>query len=297
MVVLTVLGLGLLTARSEAGLVGALLRKEPGGLMARWLLLAALIALPLLGFLRLAGQLAGLYSARAGVGIMVLASVVVLVVTVAVTGARLNALGRQRALALERVAGSERRLRRALDHLLHVQDNERRGLAMDLHDDALPALGAIGLQLELAREQCRDPDTGERLGRLESELRAASLRLRHLMFDLVPEALDREGLGSVLRHRLEQMRGLTGIDYELVDRAGKRPSEQAAAVLYRIAVEALRNVGFRSSPGRRGQFGLSIMTERAELAGGAIRIDSQPGVGTTIVSWVPEGVERALESG
>jgi signal transduction histidine kinase len=239
-VVLAVLGLGLLTARSQAGLV-ALLRNEPGGLMAR-LLLAALIALPMIGLRRLAGQLAGLYSARAEVGSMVLASMVVLVVTVAVTGARVNALGRQRSLALDRLAGSERRLRRGLDHLLHVQDNERRGLAMDLHDDALPALGAIGLQLELARGQCRDPDTRERLGRAESELRAASLRLRHLMFDLVPEALDREGLGGVLRHRLEQMRGLTGIDYELVDRAGTGPSPQAAAVLYRIAVEALRNV-------------------------------------------------------
>jgi signal transduction histidine kinase len=325
-VVLMVLGLGLLTARSQAGLVGALLRNEPGGLMARWLLLAALIALPILGLLRLAGQLAGLYSARAGVGIMVLASVMVLVVTVAVTGARVNALGRQRSLALDRLAGSERRLRRALDHLLHVQDNERRGLAMDLHDDALPALGAIGLQLELAREQCRDPDTSERLGRAESELRATSLRLRHLMFDLVPEALDREGLGGVLRHRLEQMRGLTGIDYELVDRVGTGPSPQAAAVLYRIAVEALRNVarhahasrvrvelqstdgrvevtvaddgvGFRPSPPRRGHFGLSIMTERAELAGGAISIDSRPGAGSTLVFWIPAGVDEVLEAG
>ena len=101
--VLTVLGVGLLTARSDAGLVGALFGNEPGGLMARWLLLAALIALPLLGLLRLAGQLAGLYSARAGVGIMVLASVMVLVVTVAITAARVNALGRQRSLALARI--------------------------------------------------------------------------------------------------------------------------------------------------------------------------------------------------
>jgi signal transduction histidine kinase len=122
------------------------------------------------------------------------------------------------------------------------------------------------------------------------------------------------------------MRGLTGIDYELVDRVGTGPSPQAAAVLYRIAVEALRNVarhahasrvrvelqstdgrvevtvaddgvGFRPSPPRRGHFGLSIMTERAELAGGAISIDSRPGAGSTLVFWIPAGVDEMLEAG
>ncbi|MGB0091324.1 MAG: ATP-binding protein [Solirubrobacteraceae bacterium] len=324
--VLTILGLGLVIATPDAGLVAALLRNDPGGLMARWLLLAATIALPTLGMLRLAGQHAGLYDAGAGVGIMVLASLLVVLVTVGVTATKINALGRQRRLALEDLAASDRQLRKSLDHLLHVQENERRGLAIDLHDDALPALSAIGLQLELARERCQDPDVWERLSQAEAELRATRVRLRHLMLDLVPEALRQEGLGYVLRHRLEQMQGLSGLDYELIDGVGKQPSPHATAILYRIALEALHNVarhsdanrvrveleqrdgrvqltvaddgiGFRPSSPKPGHLGLSIMAERAELAGGGIQIDSQPGEGTAVLAWVPAGVVRFLETG
>ncbi|MGB0093410.1 MAG: sensor histidine kinase [Solirubrobacteraceae bacterium] len=323
---LVALGVGLLAATSESGFVGALFSATPGGLTARSLLLTGALALPALGALRLAGQHAGLYSDRAGVGIMVLASLLVLVATVSVTAIRLNALDSERASALERMAESERRLRRAFEHLLHVQENERRGLAIDLHDDALPALSAIGLRLQMARDRCDDEDVREHLGRSEADLRAARVRLRHLMLDLIPDALQREGLGSALRHRLEQMKELNGIEYELHDRLGRQPSAAGAAVLYRIALEALRNVtrhadaklvrvdlgrsngrvtiavsddgiGFRPAIPRPGHLGLAIMTARAELAGGHLEIKSHPGEGTVVDCWVPGDVERTLERG
>ena len=323
---LAVLAVGLLAARPEAGFMGTLLGDTSGGLMARWLLLVAVIVLPALGALRLAGQHAGLYTARAGVGIMVLASLLVLVVTVAVTAIRLNAFESERSLALERLAESDRRLRRALEQLLRVQENERRGLAIDLHDDALPALSGIGLQLELVREGAEDDHVRDRLGLAEADLRAARVRLRHLMLDLIPDALEREGLASALRHRLEQMEELNGIEFELHDHLVRQPSAVVAAVLYRIALEALRNVarhadarlvrvelrhgddrvsvevsddgvGFRASTPRPGHLGLSIMAARAELAGGGIRIDSQPGEGTVVAVWVPAGAEQVLEAG
>ena len=323
---LVALGVGLLAARSESGFVGALLSDTPGGLTARSLLLTGGLALPTLGALRLAGQQAGLYSDRAGVGIMVLASLLVLVTAVSVTVVRLNALGRERSLALERLAESERRLQRALEHLLQVQENERRGLAIDLHDDTLPALSAIGLRLQMARDRCDDEDVREHLGQSEADLRAARVRLRHLMLDLIPDALEREGLGSALRHRLEQMKELNGIEYELHDRLGPQPSAAGAAVLYRIALEALRNVtrhadaklvrvdlgrsngrvtvavsddgiGFRPAIPRPGHLGLPIMTARAQLAGGHLEIKSRPGEGTVVDCWVPADVERTLKRG
>jgi signal transduction histidine kinase len=320
--VLASLGLGMLAARAHDGPVAWLLDDEPGGLMARWLMLAALIALPLLGALRVAGQEAGFYSARAGVGIMVLASLLVIAVAVGVTAVRLDALASERARALERLAGSDRRLRGALEHLTHVQENERRGLAIDLHDDALPALSAIGMQLELARGRSGEPEVRKRLDEAEAELRAARGRLRHLMLGLTPESLQREGLGGALRHRLEQMHALTGIEYELTDSVRKPLAPAAGAVLYRIALEALRNVarhaeasmvrvdleqtdglvqvtvaddgvGFRPTSTAPGHLGLSIMSERAELAGGGIRIDSRPGHGTAVVFWIPPDLRAA----
>jgi signal transduction histidine kinase len=325
-VMLAALGIGLLTARSEQGFVDALFGDTPGGLTARSLLLVAVIVLPAVGAVRLAGEKWGLYNARTGVAIMVLASLLVLVATVSVTAIRLNGLAGERSQALKRLADSEHRLRRALEHLLEVQENERRGLAIDLHDDALPALSAIGLRLEMARNRCDDEEVREHLSQSEADLRAARVRLRHLILDLIPDALEREGLGSVLRHRLEQMKDLNGIEYELHDRLGRQPSAAGTAVLYRIALEALRNVtrhadaklvrvdlgrsngrvtvavaddgiGFRPATPRPGHLGLSIMAARAELAGGGLEIESRPGEGTLVDCWVPADVERTLESG
>jgi hypothetical protein len=93
------LGVGLLLAEPDRGVVGTLLGNEPGGLMARWLLLAAAVTLPVLGGVRLAGQAVGLYSASSGVGVMVIASLAMLVGVVSFTAGRLNALGRQRSSA------------------------------------------------------------------------------------------------------------------------------------------------------------------------------------------------------
>lgn len=322
---LTALGIGLLAAKPEQGFVGPLFADTPGGLTARSLLPVAVIVLPAVGGLRLAGQHAGLYGARTGVAIMVLASLLVLVAAVSVTAIRLNALGRERSRALERLADGERRLRRALEHLLEVQENERRGLATDLHDDALAALSAVGLRLEWARGRCDDEDVREHLSQSEADLRATRFRLRHLMLDLIPDALEREGLASALRHRLEQMKELNGIEYELHDRLGRRPSAAGAAVLYRIALEALRNVtrhadaervcvelgrsngrvsasvaddgvGFSFVAPRRGHLGLTIMAARAELAGGGFEIESRPGDGTVVAFWVPADIQRVVDS-
>jgi signal transduction histidine kinase len=319
------LGVALLLAEPQRGLVGTLLGDEPGGLMARWLLVAAAVTLPLLGGLRLAGENLRLYSASSGVGIMVIASLAVLIAAVAITASRLNALGRQRTLALQRLRGSERSLRRTLDHLLHVQENERRGLAMDLHDDALPALSAVNLQLELTSEQSDDAVVRDRLERAEADLRAITSRLRHLTFDLLPEALAREGLGGAVRHRLELMHELTGIEYELRDRIGTTAFPQAAAILYRSALEALRNVarhaqatsvavtiekrddrlfvaiaddgvGIGPAPSEPNHMGLSMMRDRVELAGGGMDVRSPPGRGTIVTVWVPAGLSRGVET-
>jgi signal transduction histidine kinase len=323
---LTALGLGLLLLKPREALVGGLLGDEPGGLMARWLLMAGGVTLPLLGALRLVGQHHGLYTAGLGVVIMVIAALLALAITVTLTARRLNALGRTRTEALRSLAESDRRLRATLDRLLQVQQTERKALAEDLHDDTLPVLGAVALQLESAREQTEDSALQQRLGGAELELRAVSTRLRHLIFDLVPEALAREGLGQVLLDRLEQMRRLTGIDYELYDRLEREPSRQAAAILYRVALEALRNVskhseaavvrvmlerrdghvqvtvaddgvGLGTSPREPGHLGLSLMTERAELAGGGVEIKWRPNDGTTVVCWLPASIQQTVDAG
>jgi signal transduction histidine kinase len=181
----------------------------------------------------------------------------------------------------------------------------------------------VNLQLELVDELCADATVHDRLQRAERELRGITSRLRHLTFDLLPEALAREGLGGALRYRLELMHELTGIDYELHDRVGKTAFPQAAAVLYRSTLEALRNVarhaqatsvgvsieerdgrlivtvnddgvGIGSAPSEPGHMGLSMMRDRLELAGGGIDITAGPAGGTTVKMWVPAEMSRGI---
>jgi signal transduction histidine kinase len=233
-----------------------------------------------------------------------------------VTARRLNALGRQRSLAIERLSHSERELRGTLERLVQVRDRERRRLAMDLHDDVLPALMAVSMRLELARDHVEDENVRGHLCESERELRSITRRLRHVTFDLIPDGLARDGLATTLRHRLEHMRDLTGIRHELRDHLSAPPSPQAAAILYRIALEALRNVarhaqarhvyvrldqvdnrveamiaddgvGFDLSHDTPGHFGLELMEQHAALAGGGVDIRSRPTRGTTVTFWVP----------
>lgn len=318
-----VLGVGLLAARPGEDVVGSLLGDTPGAVVSRSLIAVGVLLAPAVGALRLLGEEAGLYGSGVGVELMVIISLVALVTSTALTARRLNLLDRERSNAVQRLAASEQRLRRTLEQLVQVKDIERRRLAGDLHDDAVPALAAISLQLELARGRCQDGELSERLERAEADLRAAVARLRHVIFDLMPEALAKEGVGPALHHRLEQMRELSGVDYQLRDRIGTSASSEAAATLYRVTLEALRNVerhaqaghvrvelarpdgllkvtvaddgiGLGSAADGADHFGLAMMRDRLELAGGGLTLSSTPGAGTTVVGWLPGDVSSPV---
>ena len=211
--------------------------------------------------------------------------------------------------------------RQLLKHLVTAQEEERRRIAEDIHDDPIQAITAVGMRLELVQRRLRDRHSAEELRALGEVVQLAIGRLRHLVFALRPPALDREGLVAALRQHLEEVRGHFGLPFRLEARLPTEPRAEVRTVLYRIVQEALSNVrrharaslveveveardggvwvrvrddgvGFpvgevpESAP---GHLGLSSMRERAELVGGWCRIASQPGKGTTVELWVPSG--------
>ena len=196
-----------------------------------------------------------------------------------------------------------------LAHVVEAQEEERRRIALDVHDDYLQSLAAVRMQLERLGEH------DERANRLAEELAATTERMRGLVFDLRPPALDWAGVGSALRLYLEETKERFGLGYDLQSRLTEEPPEDVRLVVYRIAQEAITNArkhaearvvsvmlssrdggvavtvrddgkGIESAPGTRN-FGLAGMRERAEAAGGRLRIDSSPGEGTTVEFWVP----------
>lgn len=206
---------------------------------------------------------------------------------------------------------------RILSRLISVPEDERRRIASDLHDDTTQKLCAAGLRL--ASLEAKHPSLAGDANyvAIGDCVQEAIARLRDLMFELRPPALDQEGLASAVRELLDRM--ADGLEHSLIGRLERQPPPEVAAAAYRITQEALANVrkhaqathvevalgshgdvifvrvqddGVGFSPweadvGRPGHIGLMSMRERAELAGGWLRVESQPGQGTKIEFELP----------
>ncbi len=217
---------------------------------------------------------------------------------------------------LERVIAHRRQL---LGLLMNAQEEERHRIADGIHDDSLQSVVAIGLRLAALRRKIDDPAAIEALEGARESVKLAAERLRSLLFELRPPELERQGLAPALRSYLERAQRDEGLDFVLDDRLGWDPEPEIRTFLYRLAQEVLMNVrkharatrvevtlsvrdgkhvirvrddGIGFAPGealraRPGHLGLAALTERIELAGGAMRIESAPGRGATVELEIP----------
>lgn len=205
-------------------------------------------------------------------------------------------------------------------YLVDAQEDERRRIAADVHDDSVQAIAVVAMRLEMLHEHLEDSDVRARVGKLLDDTRQALARLRQLLFDLRPLTLDTDGLGAALKDLLGYSDD--GTTWTVEDTFEEQPEGWARTVLYRIAQEAIRNArkhghperlqitladadgGFQlevadngsgfalngETSGVGGHLGIESMKERAELAGGWCEIDSELGVGTTVRAWLPRGL-------
>ncbi|MEU6545038.1 PAS domain S-box protein [Streptomyces sp. NPDC046859] len=232
--------------------------------------------------------------------------------------------------SLELLEGTDRDRQALLSHLIHAQEEERRRIAADIHDDTIQVITAAGLRLQQLRRRLTDPKDVQVMDRLDETLKLSLSRLRQLIFDLRPPDLEHGSLTTALQTFLDRMRVETGTHYKFEDRLDTTLSVETMVLLYRTAQEALMNVlkharaktvrvqllglndgclmrivddGAGYDPleveSRPGHLGLTLIHERAQMAGGWSRVESEPGVGTTVEFWVPiEGTPSpSTESG
>ncbi|MEA2439547.1 MAG: two-component system, NarL family, sensor histidine kinase UhpB [Thermoleophilaceae bacterium] len=225
-----------------------------------------------------------------------------------------------------RLAASFRRMlvriederRRSGRLVLRAQEEERRRLARDLHDEVNQALTAILLRLE-ALSQAAPPELSSELDELKRLVNQAMNELLQLARQLRPTALDDHGLLPAMASQVRRFAAQTGIKADLnatgSENAKLQPDEEIA--VYRIAQEALANIarhaaasqveiGLRTdrdgvqltvrddgrgfvpgAPADGGGLGLGGMAERARLVGGELTIESRPGSGTELCLRVP----------
>src|SRR5439155_7304324 len=98
-------------------------------------------------------------------------------------------------MRLERIS-EERRL--LMTRLVDAQERERAQIASDIHDDSVQVITAVGLRLHALRRQLSDPKQLALMDRLDQTVSDAVARLRRLMFDLRPPALERDGLATAV---------------------------------------------------------------------------------------------------
>jgi two-component system sensor histidine kinase UhpB len=226
---------------------------------------------------------------------------------------------------VDRLAASFRRLlarveaeqRRSGRLVLKAQEEERRRLARDLHDEVNQALTAILLRLQ-ALSQAAPPDLSDELGEVKKLVNQAMSELLQLARQLRPTALDDHGLLPALATHVRRFAAQTGIEADLRtagETSSLAPDQEIA--IYRVAQEALANVARHAGASRvevdldadaaglelrvrddgrgfdaggsnpSGGLGLDGMAERARLVGGELTIDSRPGAGTELVMRVP----------
>jgi PAS domain S-box-containing protein len=220
-------------------------------------------------------------------------------------------------LTQRRERESERARTELLSRMVFVQEDERRRIARDMHDQFGEHLTALSLQIASLKDACAtSPEMAGHALTLEAIAERLDRDVEQLVWRLRPTALDDLGLRAALTNYVQEWSERHDVAAE-VHTSGlldDRLASEVETALYRIAQEALNNVakhsraqrvelilerrpdcvlliveddgvGFDATglAGGRHGFGLVGMKERAALVGATLDIETTPGHGTTIL--------------
>ena len=200
----------------------------------------------------------------------------------------------------------------------HAEEQERRRIGRELHDETGQALLLLRLQLELMEREAGPPLAG-RLKEARALVERTVVELRRLIAALSPTVLERLGLAPALRHAVSRFRKTCGAAVRMSIRGSSADISRAIEeAVYRAAQECLQNISRHSqastvnlslvaadnyirlrvsdngngfSPADRGarplSFGLEGMRQRAALLGGKLTVKAAPGKGTSVILELP----------
>lgn len=215
-------------------------------------------------------------------------------------------------------------LRFYLQQITRAQEEERERIARELHDDTIQYLVVLARQLDDLANSSKSMSKEDKasLENLRQQTNSIMEGVRNLSHDLRPATLDRLGLVAALEWLASSMEKLSGIDVK-VEKSGteRRLPGEVELVMFRIAQEALSNVRRHSRANnaevvvefddkkvrmtirdngkgfalpetmgdlvKAGRLGLAGMQERIQLLNGSLKIESEPGRGTTVTVEAP----------
>ncbi|MGC4096504.1 MAG: sensor histidine kinase [Nitrospira sp.] len=222
---------------------------------------------------------------------------------------------------------NRRDLRLLASQLLRLQEEERRRISRDLHDDINQRLALLSIDIEMLEQQLSSAPVGtvRTVHTIQDRIVELSESVRRLAYQFHPSILDDLGVSIALRRLVDDFQARTGLNAQFICKdIPKHVAKDVVTCLYRVAQEGLANisrharaknvrvelrrvrdglqlivnddgVGFTMNhdDGRRGSLGLLSMKERVSLVAGTLDIQSAQSEGTRISAWVPFKQERA----
>ncbi|MFA5802888.1 MAG: ATP-binding protein [Thermoleophilia bacterium] len=221
--------------------------------------------------------------------------------------------------------------KRAAASVIKAQEDERKRIARELHDETSQSLTGLVIGIRMVEELVPDsiPEIKERLDSINHLAHQTLNEVHHMAVRLRPSVLDDLGLSAALRSYGKEFTENTGIpvDVQLLAMI-QRLSPEMETVLYRVVQEALTNIARHSeatkcrvtlrrresvvqgviedngkgfdpqsvmlSEEKGSGLGLHGMKERIELVGGSLEFESRSGEGSTIFIEVPLKTEEGI---
>jgi signal transduction histidine kinase len=208
-----------------------------------------------------------------------------------------------------------------LQKTITAQEEERKRIARELHDQVAQSLASLMLELKYLEQTQERRLITESVKRLRSTLVNELEAIHHMAVELRPSVLDDMGITTALEMYADEFMAKYGIKAELYIYGLKdiRLESYIETSLYRIVQEALTNVarhskadtvtviielingeirgiledngiGFDMVAKTRNRLGIYGMEERTKLLGGEFKVESEPGQGTMVTFTIPAGV-------
>jgi signal transduction histidine kinase len=215
----------------------------------------------------------------------------------------------EKARLMDDLAAREEQIRQLAEHMLHVEEMERRRISRELHDETGQSLLCVRLQLELLEQSLPETerDRKSKLSDTRDLTERTILEMRRLIAALSPAVLEQLGLGAALRQLVNRFARLHPCRIRLhLARIGNLP-QNTEIIVYRLVQECCNNIAKHSEAthvnisvvssdgkvklqvddngvgfnvdealARRDSFGLSGMRERVALLGGSFQVRSFP---------------------
>ncbi|MCI0336699.1 MAG: PAS domain S-box protein [Acidobacteria bacterium] len=220
----------------------------------------------------------------------------------------------------EALRRSHTQIRDLAGKLIFAQEEERKRISRELHDDVNQQLAALVMAVSNIQRRLPDPEgsVSNQLTNLQNRIVKLSDDVRLLSHELHPAVLEHVGLVAALKSYCPEFSRREEIEIKLtIDNCGETIPPNVALCLYRMTQESLQNIARHSGAReasirlanhngdihltiadkgtgfdleqakRKGSLGLVSIEERVRLLGGSLRIKTQLGLGTELQAQIP----------